>query len=300
MNIGDIFANRLGDEYEIVEKLEQDKLKIRFLNSGFEKIITTNTSIIGGGIDDSNGLYVVGKSFVNKDGCKFVIIEIIDKVKRKIKFLDSYGYENIVTKGNILYGSVKNPYTINVYSVGCIGEFPPFKNLKNGKKLYEIWRGMLRRCYYGTEYHKNNSYKNTSVCEEWLNFSNFHKWAIENYFYKGVLDKDIFQLNSENKVYSPETCIFLPQKINSFIRSKFKTKTPYFRDGKYEVRGVEFLSNKSVALGFFTDLSEARKHIINFEKVQVGLVIDSLINLNIYDENYCFKLLKLKSEMCTV
>ena len=79
MNIGDIFAHRLGDEYEIVEKLEQDKLKIRFLNSGFEKIITTNTSIIGGVIDDSNGLYVVGKSFVNKDGCKFVIIEIIDK-----------------------------------------------------------------------------------------------------------------------------------------------------------------------------------------------------------------------------
>ena len=30
MNIGDIFANRLGDEYEIVEKLEQDNLKIRF------------------------------------------------------------------------------------------------------------------------------------------------------------------------------------------------------------------------------------------------------------------------------
>lgn len=296
--VGNVFINKRGEKYKIIDILEKDRIKIRFLNTDFEKIITRQTIKALGGRDDSKRLYELGKSFVNNDGCEFIIVEKIDSIHRRIKFLDKYGYEPIVATTNILSGTIKNPYTINVYSVGCIGEFPPIKNPKNGKVLYEVWRGMLRRCYYMADYNKNTSYKNTTVCEEWLNFSNFHKWAIEKYFDGSVLDKDMFQLKLENKVYSPETCIFLPQKINNFIISKFKTKTPYFRDGRYEVRGVEFLSDKSIALGCFTDLSEARKHILNFEKIQVGLVIDYLVDLNIYDENCCSKLLKLKSEIC--
>lgn len=300
-NIGNVFINKRGEKYEIIDILEKDRIKVRFLNTNFEKIITRQTIKALGAIDDSNRLYELGKSFINNDGCEFIIIEKIDSIHRRIKFLDKYGYESIVTKPNILKGRIKNPYTINVYSVGYIGEFPPIKNPKNGKVLYELWRGMLRRCYYMVDYNKNSSYKNTTVCEEWLNFSNFHKWAIDNYFEGSVLDKDTFQLNLENKIYSPETCIFLPKKVNGFMQNKFKVKNPYFRDGKkYEVRGIEFLSGKSVALGCFDDLSESRKHILNFEKVQVGLAIDYLVGLNIYDENYCSKLLKLKSEMCTV
>lgn len=48
--VGDIFINKYGDKYEIVEKLEKDRRKIKFKNSGFEKIITTQTIFAKGGL----------------------------------------------------------------------------------------------------------------------------------------------------------------------------------------------------------------------------------------------------------
>lgn len=295
--VGDIFINKYGDEYEIVEKLEKDRRKIKFKNSGFEKIITTQTIFAKGVIDDSNSMYSVGKQFTNTHGCKFIITEIINSSRRKIKFLDKYEYETVVSTGNILLGTIKNPYNINVYSVGCVGEFQPSKNPNSGNKLYETWRGMIRRCYYGIDYYRNDSYKNTMMCDEWLNFSNFHKWAIDNYIEGFVLDKDLMQIFSENKIYSPETCIFIPKELNGFLVDKFKQKTPYFRKGKYEVRVTEFNSHKSKALGCYSNLEDARKDILNFEIRQMILAIDYLLDLELYSIDIINTLLCIKNDI---
>ena len=60
-----------------------------------------------------------------------------------------------------------------------------------------------------------------TVCEEWLNYSNFKVWYDQNRI-KGMaldLDKDI--LFKGNKVYSPETCCFVPHAINTlFLNGK--------------------------------------------------------------------------------
>ena len=57
------------------------------------------------------------------------------------------------------------------------------------------------------------------VCKEWYNYANFEKWYNENYYEiedkKIQLDKDI--LKKGNKEYSPETCMFVQQRINSLF-----------------------------------------------------------------------------------
>lgn len=93
---------------------------------------------------------------------------------------------------------------------------------KRPKKSYEAWNSMLHRCYDNPD----NAYKDCSVCEEWLTYSNFAKWfdCPDNGYREGYdLDKDI--LVPGNRVYSPNTCLIVPGYINTiFIRSR-KTKT---------------------------------------------------------------------------
>lgn len=88
---------------------------------------------------------------------------------------------------------------------------------ENGKpiKSYNVWRLMIRRCYCIKALGRNPTYVGCSVYPEWLSFSNFKKWFDENYVEGFVLDKDI--LVKGNKVYSPETCRFVPQYLNNLL-----------------------------------------------------------------------------------
>ena len=79
---------------------------------------------------------------------------------------------------------------------------------------YRAWRSMLKRCYSPKYQDTRPTYKGCSVSEEWLTFSVFKRW-MECQDWKGMqLDKDI--LFEGNKVYSPETCVFVTSMVNSF------------------------------------------------------------------------------------
>ena len=81
---------------------------------------------------------------------------------------------------------------------------------------------MLRRCYDEKFHKKNSTYIDCEISERFLNFQNFGKWDNENYYEiegeKMCLDKDI--LFKHNKIYSPETCVYVPQKINSLFTKR--------------------------------------------------------------------------------
>ena len=87
----------------------------------------------------------------------------------------------------------------------------------NGKnlKFYDTWQAMFRRCYSEQFQSKRPTYRNCSVCPEWLSLSNFKEWFLANYREGMELDKDI--LIQGNKVYCPEACSFIPQYINSLL-----------------------------------------------------------------------------------
>jgi len=146
-----------------------------------------------------------------------------------------------------------------VYGVGISGSE---KCKVNGVhiKSYEVWHDMLKRCYSAYVHKKRATYIGCTVCEEWLNYSNFKKWYDENIYYiegqKMHLDKDI--LVKGNKIYSPETCVFVPQDINVlFTKTNAKRGNypigVYFKieSQKYVAQLQDNIKNKNLHLGYF-------------------------------------------------
>ena len=158
----------------------------------------------------------MGLEYVNKHGDKVIIKHIQNSNNITIYFVD-YDFTKKCRERD-LYSS-KCPWSRSVYGVGYLGkDFYDYKGIKN-LKAYERWRNMLKRCYFKCDNHK--CYKKITVCEEWHDFSNFYQWYIENYYeIKGVtmtLDKDIKIKNSF--IYSPKTCIFIPNTINQIFEN---------------------------------------------------------------------------------
>lgn len=100
---------------------------------------------------------------------------------------------------------------------------------------YARWQNMLKRCYI-THLSKDKSYNDCSVCDEWLLFSNFKAWMLDQDWVGKCLDKDI--LKQGNKIYSPDHCLFVDVKINNLLNGRCNQR------GKY-LRGVHFNKDKN-------------------------------------------------------
>lgn len=83
------------------------------------------------------------------------------------------------------------------------------------RPLYNRWFKMFERSYC-EKYHKTRpSYEGCEVSEDWHKFSAFLDWAKGQPWQGRSLDKDIIKVG--NKVYSEETCVFVPKFINSLL-----------------------------------------------------------------------------------
>ena len=205
---------------------------------------------------------------VNKQGSKFKVIEYIKYDKVKIMFETGYIKES--SWGKIKEGSVRDLLFKDVLKVGFIGD-GKYKAKVNGKNLksYQTWRDMLKRCYGGLEIYK--SYEDISVCEEWHNYQNFAKWFEVNFYEIDEelhLDKDLLLKGS--KIYSPESCLLVPKKINSVIINR-KTKHEIFPTG------VRFINNKYISRCQHNCVD---KRIGSFESIE-----EAFLSYKIYKEN---------------
>lgn len=111
-----------------------------------------------------------------------------------------------------------------IFNVGINdADYYVFVNTVNGKiktcPFFSRWRDMLDRCYSG----RFATYADCYVCNEWLTFSNFKAWMMEQDWKGKDLDKDI-KLQGNN-CYSPEFCIFIPHRINTLLLSRKKSKS---------------------------------------------------------------------------
>lgn len=177
-----------------------------------------------------------------------------------IKFLDT-GYVTKARSQSLREGNVKDRLLPSVYGVGFLG-VGDYKSYVGGKetKEYSCWSGMLSRCYY--EKHQYSTYKGCSVHEGWHNFQVFAKYYEDNYKTDYQLDKDL--LFKGNKVYSPETCIFVSVDLNSFIAigrkvGKCKTGVTFNRSSgikSYQAR-ICNRTGKSTHLGTFKTEEDA-------------------------------------------
>lgn len=164
----------------------------------------------------------IGEVRTNRNGSKMQVIEYNNSLDIVVKFLE---------KGNAVHtnwdafkkGKVRDVYEKSVIGIGYIGD-GEYKTHINNKATpqYAIWHAMMNRCYNQEFHERQPTYKDCTVAEEWHNYQVFAKWYDDSYYEIDqeimCLDKDI--LIKGNKIYSPETCMFVPQIINNlFIKS---------------------------------------------------------------------------------
>lgn len=84
---------------------------------------------------------------------------------------------------------------------------------------------MMERCYSDKYHEYQPTYKDCHVCDEWHNFQSFADWFEDNYPKCGgdyQIDKDFKVMR--NKTYSPDNCLFLSRKVNSFINDRSNSR----------------------------------------------------------------------------
>lgn len=156
----------------------------------------------------------VGEINYNKYGEQMKIIEYNKANDITVEFVDT-GFKRKASYGHFKDGVLLSPYSKTVYGVGYLGKFYNYKGVSK-LKSYSHWKNMIKRCYCKKSLENNPEYEIIKVCKEWHNFENFKKWFDENYYEVKndviCLDKDIKDKNSF--IYSPNTCIFIPKRIN--------------------------------------------------------------------------------------
>lgn len=164
-----------------------------------------------------------GETRTNNFGSKMIITEYRNSSDIDVYFEEYDWIFKGATYQSFKNGEIKCPYERRTYAVGYLGE-GKYKASENGKdtRVYKTWNHMLERCY-SEKYRENRStYKDCKASKKFHNFQNFGEWDDENYYQiegeKMCLDKDI--LYKGNKIYSPETCIYVPQTINNLFTKR--------------------------------------------------------------------------------
>ncbi len=147
-------------------------------------------------------------------------------------------------------------------------------NLPKTKK-YLTWFAMMQRCYSENSLKRKPTYIGCEVDKRWWNFQVFCEWFDKNYYEIEdkimCLDKDI--LVNGNKIYSPETCVFVPQEINKLLtlRNRFRGDCPLGvrKSGKKYSSFCNY-KNKSINLGVYTTPEEA--HNVYLDRKQEILI----------------------------
>ena len=170
-------------------------------------------------LNDVNYKDCVGKVCKSKSSGDFKIVKYNDSRNVEIQFVNT-GFETTVQLGDIRNGNVKDPYAPSVFGVGVAGTKYP--NRVNGVKTkeYVLWCHMFERCYSDAYKKRYPTYEYCKVSENFKSYEYFYEWCQKQIGFNKEwhLDKDL--LIKSNKVYSEDTCVFLPSEINSLLTKR--------------------------------------------------------------------------------
>lgn len=241
----------------------------------------------------------LGETRYNNFGSKMKIVDYINATNIVVEFQDGHRAKVHTKYGEFKRGEISNPYDKTVYDIGYLGE-GKYRGRKH-KKIYNAWLDMLQRCYNPYYLDKCPTYRDCVVCDEWHNFQNFAQWYEENYYeinnQRMCLDKDI--LSKGNKVYSPQTCVFVPNNINVLFvkrdndRGKYPIGVTWRKDrGKFSSRCNDAHGTYK-PLGCYDTIEDAFNAYKTFKEKIIKQVADEykhLIPQRLYEAMYNYEI----------
>lgn len=105
----------------------------------------------------------------------------------------------------------------------------PVRNRGKVVKEYRLWKAMLLRCT-DAYWKKHPTYTTITCSENFKSYPFFYEWCQEQTGFNSKdhvgrcwqLDKDL--LSKHSKIYSEDTCCFIPQRINSLFTKSNGTR----------------------------------------------------------------------------
>ena len=154
--------------------------------------------------------------------------------------------------------------------------------------FYSRWDNLLKRCYSEAILRSRPTYRGCCVCDDWLLFTNFKEWMTQQVWESQHLDKDL--LIAGNKVYSPDTCVFIHPTVNVFTTDRVNFRGKYLlgvswygRYNKFRASCSNPFTKKQETLGYFDTELEAhlawksRKHELACMLADSELVTDERV-----------------------
>lgn len=141
--------------------------------------------------------------------------------------------------------------------------------------FYSRWSSIFARCYSPKKLAKWPTYAGCTVAEEWHIFSRFRMW-MDSQDWEGMhLDKDI--LFPGNKIYSPETCVFVTAEVNAFVNENQGSRGKWplgvnFHKKTYQARCMDVTQRKEIHIGTYQCPNQAHKAWLAYKLSQAKVL----------------------------
>ena len=162
----------------------------------------------------------VGKVCKSLNSGDFKILKYNDAKNVEIQFLKTR-YCKVAEMKNVRNGYVKDPCSPSIYGVGILGTRYPISEGGVKTKEYVLWQSMLVRCYSDVLKKRCPTYEGCEVSDKFLYYEYFYEWCNKQIGFSNKdwhLDKDL--LVKGNKLYSENTCVFIPSEINTLLTKR--------------------------------------------------------------------------------
>lgn len=203
-----------------------------------------------------------GKVFQLDNGRSVEVLEYLDNNNIRIRFVETGG-ERWTTVRSVKRGIVRDYLSPSVCGVGILGE--GFNKGEAYSREYKLWTHMLSRCYSELFLGKNPCYEKVTVSDNFKNYQFFKTWCRDQVGFDQHgwdLDKDI--LSQDNKIYSEDTCCFVPKEVNLLLTYEkgHNNMLPfgvYFSEKRKKYMAQMSINNSVTYIGCFDCVEDAAK-----------------------------------------
>lgn len=239
----------------------------------------------------------IGDKFTDVEGFTCVVVEYVDSNKIKVEYEDGYTQYRSSTRLRKAFhkggrGGNRGKRSVSSKPSNRIKMSPVVKNLK------EKHDSILKRLFRDSYKQKNLAYSDGTISEEWMKFESFSSWAQNQVGHERKdwhIDKDI--LVKGNKHYGPETCCFVPLRINILFTSRAAKRGPWPIGVHQNNKSLKYISKcrdgaRSVNLGSYSTPEEAfNAYKVFKEKVIKGVAEEykSIIDPRVYEAMIAYR-----------